>query len=91
MEEFLRLGKIGVEKNLPKGVTLPKRATLEYNGVTHDALIQTVDITKASFQTAKGTELNFKDTWAFDVAQEPGPRSTASKRIGSGAAGSPWR
>ena len=37
MEEFLRVGKIGQQKNIPKGVTLPTRATLEYNGVRHDA------------------------------------------------------
>ena len=68
MEEFLRLGKIGHEKNIPKGVTLPTRATLEYNGVQHDAAVQTVNIAKPSFQTAKGSELNFKDYWAYNVA-----------------------
>src|SRR5215472_5408072 len=32
MEEFLKFGKIGVQKSIPKGVTLPRRATLEYKG-----------------------------------------------------------
>jgi hypothetical protein len=68
MEEFLRLGKIVAERSIPKGVTLPRRATLEYHGFTHDAAVQTVDISKPSFQTAKGTELNFKDSWKFNVA-----------------------
>jgi hypothetical protein len=68
MEEFLRLGKIGQQKNIPKGVTLPTRATLEYNGVQHDAAVQTVNIAKTSFQTVKGTELNFKDYWGYNVA-----------------------
>jgi len=68
MEEFLRLGKIVAQKSIPKGVTLPRRATLEYNGVTHDAAVQTVEISKSSFQTAQGTELNFKDSWQFNVA-----------------------
>jgi hypothetical protein len=68
MEEFLRLGKIGQQKNIPKGVTLPTRATLEYNGVRHDAAVQTVNISKASYQTAKGTELNFKDFWGYNMA-----------------------
>jgi len=68
MEEFLRLGKIGVQHNTPKGVTLPSRATLEYKGVTHDAAIQTVDISKPSYQTAQGSELNFRDTWKYNVA-----------------------
>jgi hypothetical protein len=68
MEEFLRLGKIGVQKNVPKGVTLPRRAPLEYNGVTHDAAIQTIDISKPEFKTAMTTELNFRDSWKYNVA-----------------------
>jgi len=68
IEEFLRLGKIGQQKNIPKGITLPTRATLEYNGVQHDAAVQTVNIAKPSFQTTKGTELNFKDYWGYNVA-----------------------
>src|SRR5689334_3503589 len=44
MEEFLRLGKFVAQKSIPKGVTLPQRATLEYKGMKHDAAIQTVDI-----------------------------------------------
>jgi hypothetical protein len=68
MEEFLRLGKIGQQKSIPKGITLPTRAKLEYNGVEHDAAVQTVNIAKPSFQTSKGTELNFKDIWGYNVA-----------------------
>ena len=68
MEEFLRLGKIGPQKSIPKGVTLPTRATLEYNGVRHDAAVQTVNIAKVSYQTARGTELNFKDFWGYNMA-----------------------
>ncbi|MBZ5591518.1 MAG: hypothetical protein LAP39_04735 [Acidobacteriia bacterium] len=68
MEEFLRLGKILQQRNIPKGVTLPTRATLEYNGRRHDAAVQTVDISKPSFQTTKGTELNFRDFWGYNVA-----------------------
>ena len=68
MEEFMRLGKIVQKKDIPKGITLPTRATLEYNGRRHDAAVQTVDISKASYQTAKGTELNFRDFWGYNVA-----------------------
>ena len=68
MEEFLREGKIGPPKNIPKGVTLPTRATLEPNGMQHDAAVQTVNIAKASYQTTRGTELNLKDYWAYNVA-----------------------
>jgi len=68
MEEFLRLGKIGAQKSIPKGVTLPRRATLTYKGITHDAAVQTIDISRSSYQTAQSTELNFKDSWKFNVA-----------------------
>jgi hypothetical protein len=68
IEEFLRSGKIVSQKNIPKGITLPKRATLEYNGATHDAAVQTVDISKLQNQTASGTELNFRDSWKYNVA-----------------------
>jgi len=68
MEEFLRRGSIGALRNIPKGVTLPRRATLEYKGVRHDASIQTVDISKAEYKTIKGSELNFRDSWKYNVA-----------------------
>jgi hypothetical protein len=68
MEEFLRLGKIVAQKSIPKGVTLPKRATLEYNGMKHDAAIQTIDISKSSYETTRGIELNFRDSWKYNVA-----------------------
>jgi len=68
MEEFLRLGRIGAQHDIPKGVTVPKRAVLEYKGITHDAAIQTVDISKNTYQTARGSELNFRDYWAYNVA-----------------------
>jgi hypothetical protein len=68
MEEFLHLGRIGAQKNIPKGVTLPLRATLEYKGMKHDAAIQTIDVSKASYQTTYATELNFRDSWKYNVA-----------------------
>jgi hypothetical protein len=68
METFLRTAKIGTQRDIPRGVTLPKRATLNDGKVTHDAVIKTVHVTKSSFTTQRGTELNFKDWWEFDVA-----------------------
>src|SRR5215472_2162353 len=68
MEEFLKFGKIGVQKSIPKGVTLPRRATLEYKGLQHDAAIQTVDISRTEFRTATTVELNFHDSWKYNVA-----------------------
>ena len=68
IEEFLHQAKIGQQRDIPKGVTLPKRATLEYNNLLHDASLQTIDEKKASYQTQHGTELNFRDSWKYNVA-----------------------
>jgi hypothetical protein len=68
MEAFLRTAKIGTQRDIPKGVTQPKRATLDDGKITHDAGIQTVQEYKASYTTTRGTELNFKDWWQFNVA-----------------------
>jgi len=68
MEQFLRKGRIGTLREIPKGTTLPKRATIEYDGATHDTAIQTVDVTKPINETADGPELNFRDSWKYNVA-----------------------
>jgi hypothetical protein len=68
METFLRTAKIGAKRNLPVGVTAPKRATLSDGTMEHDASIQVVDESRSSFQTPRGTELNFRDSWKFNVA-----------------------
>ena len=68
MEQFLRSGKLGVQRDIPKGITLPKRATLEHNGLQHDAAIQTVNISKNYFQGQRTSELNFRDFWGFNIA-----------------------
>jgi len=68
MENFLRNGKIGDRKNLSTGVTNSQRATIEHNGVRHEAHIQTVEISKTSFQTQRGTELNFRDSFKYNMA-----------------------
>jgi hypothetical protein len=70
MEQFLRDAKVGNQRNIPKGVTLPKRATLTSDDgkIVHDASIQIVHESKTSFTSSRGTELNFKDSWEFNVA-----------------------
>ena len=68
MEAFLRTAKIGTQRDIPTGVTLPKRATLDDGKVKHDAVIQPKHETRTSYTTTRGTELNFKDWWEFNVA-----------------------
>lgn len=68
MEAFLRTAEIGPQRDIPTGVTNPKQATLNDGKRKHDAGIQTKHESKVSFTTARGTELNFKDWWEFNVA-----------------------
>jgi hypothetical protein len=68
METFLKTAKMGRQRSIPVGVTLPSRATLDDGKMQHDASIQTIDESKTTFATARGTELNFRDSWQFNVA-----------------------
>jgi hypothetical protein len=68
IETFLKTAKMGRQREIPIGVTVPLRATLDNGTLRHDAAIQTADIREASYTTARGTELNFRDTWKFNVA-----------------------
>jgi hypothetical protein len=67
-EDFLRTAKVVAMKDLSQGITNSRRATLQKDGVTHDAHVQTINEQKASFQGIHGSELNFKDSYAFNVA-----------------------
>jgi hypothetical protein len=68
METFLKTARIGRQRSIPVGVTVPSRATLDDGKLQHDASIQTIDETKTTFATARGTEFNFRDSWEFNVA-----------------------
>ena len=68
IEQFLRTANIVKMRNLGTGITLSQRATLSDGKMQCDAHIQTIDEAKAQFQGALGTELNFRDSWKFNVA-----------------------
>ena len=68
VEKFLKEARVGRTKSAGKGVTNSLRATLSDGTLTHDAQIQVIDEKKTSGPSAKGTELNFRDSWAFNVA-----------------------
>ena len=68
IETFLKTAKIGRPRDIPVGVTMPQRATLESDNLRHDAAIQTADVHQPSHTTPRGTELNFRDSWKFNVA-----------------------
>jgi len=67
-EEFLQNGKIVSEKFLSVGVTHSLRVTLEYNGMTHDAHVQSIDEKMPSTRTGRGSDPQFRDYYAFNVA-----------------------
>ena len=67
MEVFLRTAKITKKANINKGVTDTIRATLSDGRITHDAQIQTVDIEKTVFEAGRASEIDFKDTWRYNI------------------------
>jgi hypothetical protein len=68
MEDFLLHADVLRTRGVSTGITGTQRATLSDGKLTHDASVQTIDIYKASFQTARGTELNFRDSYKYNIA-----------------------
>jgi hypothetical protein len=67
MEEFLLKAKIVDKKTSKTGVTNTIRATLSDGRITHDAQIQTVDVQQMVFTAGRATEVNFKDTYRYNI------------------------
>jgi hypothetical protein len=68
MEAFLLKARISSRRDAGGGVTNSSRVTLSDGRITHDAHLQTVDIAQNVFQAGKATELNFKDTYRYNIA-----------------------
>ena len=68
MAEFLAKAAIVKEKTTSSGVTRPIRATLSDGVLTHDAQFQMVDQAKAVFTAGKASEVDFKDSYRFNIA-----------------------
>ena len=68
MELFLTTADIIRERTTSDGVTRPVRATLSNGVMTHDAQFQTVDQAKAVFEAGKASEIDFKDTYRYNIA-----------------------
>jgi len=69
IEEFLVQAKISGMKDIPEGVTLPRKASLELNGSMHFAVWKTIDEGPvAAKQLDRGVELQFQDSWRTEVA-----------------------
>ena len=67
-EAFLLEAKVVKRRNAPSGITNSRRATLQKDGVEHDAHIQYVDEQKAQMSLSTGIELDFRDSWRNNVA-----------------------
>jgi hypothetical protein len=68
IKQFLRTAKVVSSKQASKGITGTWRLTLSDGTVTHDASFQSLDEHKASKQLAMGTELNFVDSYKYNIA-----------------------
>jgi len=68
MEAFLLKARVTNQRDAGGGVTGSRRATLSDGQLTHDVHIQTIDEAKPVFESGRNTELNFKDTYRYNVA-----------------------
>ena len=66
-EAFLLNAKVVGKKGVKTGVTGTLRVTLSDGRMTHDAQVQTVDIHKTTFEAGRASEVNFKDTYRFNI------------------------
>lgn len=67
--EFLRTAKVVSMKTAPKGVTHPRQATLEKEGLRMHAMFRNFSEEKDMAQLASGQrELNFRDDYIFEPA-----------------------
>ena len=68
METFLLQARIVKQRPAPGGVTGSTLVTLTDGTVTHDAHVQTVDVSMMLFRSGKESETNFKDTYRYNIA-----------------------
>ncbi len=67
-EAFLLSAKAISSEKIGVGVNDTRRVTLSDGKLTHDAHVQTVNISKREFKTLSGTELNFRDSYKYNIA-----------------------
>jgi hypothetical protein len=67
-EQFLLNAEILAQKHLSVGTTGTRRAKLSDGRITHDAHLQTIDIFKPVYDTGSRVEVNFRDSYKFNIA-----------------------
>ena len=68
MEAFLLKAKVTNRRDAGSGVTGSSRVTLSDGRLSHDAHVQAVDVARAVFTAGKASEVNFKDTYRYNIA-----------------------
>ncbi len=68
IEHFLRTAEIVKVWTLAEGTTRSRRATLFDGKITHDVHLQTVDEYRRLFRGARRAELNFRDSYRYNIA-----------------------
>ena len=68
MEQFLLNAEVLQRKALGQGVTNSEKAMLSDGKLQHEAHIQSIDVQNNSFTSSRGTELNFKDSYKYNIA-----------------------
>jgi hypothetical protein len=68
IKQFLLTAKVVGSREAKKGVTGTLRLTLSDGTVTHDASFQPIDEHKAEMKLTGGTELNFVDSYKYNLA-----------------------
>ena len=68
IKQFLLTAKVVDSRPAGKGITGTWRLTLSDGTLTHDAHFQSIDEHKSEMKLAKGTELNFVDSYKYNIA-----------------------
>ena len=68
IKQFLMNAKVVGSKQASKGITGTWRLTLSDGTITHDASFQAIDQHNPVYQTASGTEVNFVDSYTYNIA-----------------------
>jgi hypothetical protein len=81
-EKFLKDARVRSMRALGTGVTLPQKAELVLDGVTHNAVFKTIDERKPGItQFNNSAEMNFQDSWQLEVAAYQVDRTIGLKLV----------
>jgi hypothetical protein len=67
-EAYLKNAKIVRTKTLSMGITGSMKAAMTDGTLEHDAHIQTIDEYRARFEGTRGAEINFRDSYKYNIA-----------------------